>query len=126
MLAVRVQVRMRVGHGSMGMAMGMDEIGTQQQLAVGKNVVGRTAGGNASLLKHKDAVGDVLDDLELMSSGDDCLGRALPLLDEVDELALAAGIEHGSGLVEQQHFGIEHNDRGQSNPLLFASREAIG
>ena len=73
-----------------------------------------------------DAVGDVFDDLELMSGGDDGLRGALPLLDEVDELALAAGIEHGGRFVEQQHLGIEHNDRGQGDPLLFAAGETIG
>jgi hypothetical protein len=125
MLAMGVQMRMRVGHGSMGMAMGVNQVGAQQQVAIREYVVGRAAGSNASLLEHEDAVGDVLYDLELMSGGDDGLGRALPLLDEVDELALAAGIEHGRRLVEQQHFGIEHNHRGQSNPLLFATGKAI-
>src|ERR1019366_6047742 len=90
------------------------------------DVARRTASRNSSLLQNENAVGDVLYDLELMRSGNDGLGSALPLLDEVDELALAAGIQHGSGFVEKQHLGIEHDHRGEGDALLFAAGEAIG
>src|ERR1035438_522613 len=107
------------------MAMGVNQVGAQQQITVGEYVASQTVGGNASLLQDKHAVGNVLNNLKLMSCCNYSFGRTLPLLDEVDKLALAPGIEHGCGLIEQQHFGIEHNDRGESNPLLFASGESV-
>src|ERR1017187_6250291 len=122
---MRVQVRMRMGNLAVLVAMGVDEVGAQKQVAIREDFVGRAAGGDTSLLKDEHAVGNVLNDLELMSSCNNCFGRALPLLNQVDKLALTAGIEHGRGFVEKQHLGIEHNYRGKGDPLLFTAGEAI-
>ena len=54
------------------------------------------------------------------------LRRAFPLLNEIDDLALAARIERCRRLVQQQHLGIEHQDRSQRDPFLLAAGEAIG
>jgi len=126
MLAVRVHMRMGVNDVSVLVAVGVDEVGAQQQFAVGENLLRRTHGGDASLLEDEYAVGYVFDDFELMGCGDDGFRSAAPVLNEIDELALAAGIEHRGGLIEQQHFGIENDDRSQRDPLLLATRQAIG
>ena len=63
-LAMRVQVRMRVGDLAMLVAMGVDEVGPQQQLAIGEDLLRRAVGGNASLLQHDDPLRNVFDDLE--------------------------------------------------------------
>ena len=44
-LAMRVQVRMRMGNLAVLVAMGVDEVGAQKQVAIREYVGSRTAGG---------------------------------------------------------------------------------
>ena len=94
MLAVRVHVRMGVNHVAVFVAMGVDEVGPKEQLPVRKDLRGSSGRRCSSLLQNHRAFRDVFDNLKLMGGSDDGLRRTLPILDEVDELTLAAGIEH--------------------------------
>jgi len=51
MFAVRVQMRMGIGNLSILVAMGVDEVGTQQQLSVGEDFLRRPGGGSAARLQ---------------------------------------------------------------------------
>ena len=124
-LDVGVVMRVRVDHVAVPVAVGVDQVGAQEQFPVREDLRGRPVGGGASLFQNDDALGDVFDDFELMSCSDDSLGGSLPVLNEVDELALAPRIKHGSRLVEQENFGIKHDNRGQSDALLLPAGESI-
>lgn len=74
-------------------------------------------------LKHENAIRNVFDNLQLMSSCDHGPRRAFPLLNEVYGLALALRIEGRCWFIEQQDFGVEDQNRGQGDPFFLATRE---
>ena len=96
-----VRVRMGMHDATMGMTMGVNEICPQQQVSVGENLLRRAFGNHGACLEYVNAIRNVFDNLQLMSRGDHGLGRALPLLQEVDDLALALRIKGRGGLIEQ-------------------------
>ena len=125
-LAVGVEVRMRMDHVAVFVTVGVDEVGVQQQLPVRKDVLGRPCGDGGTLFQHEHLISDVLNDLELVGGRYHRLGRSLPILNKVDQLALAARIEHRGGLVEQQDLRIENDHGGQRHALFLTPREPIG
>jgi hypothetical protein len=107
-----VKVGMGVLDSTVGVAVGVNEICPEKQIGVGKNL-GRSSFGNyRACLEHENAVGNIFDYLQLMRGCDHGSGRAFPMLDEVDDMALAPRVEGRGGLIEQQDFGIEDQDGG--------------
>ena len=105
-----MKVRVRVNYPVVGMAVGVDQVRAQQQLVIRQDLRWCAAGGNCSRFQHQDAVSDVLHNLQLMGRGNHRLRRTLPVVDEIDELALAARIEGCCGLVQEQHLGFDDDD----------------
>ena len=121
-----MKMGMGVHHAAVGMTMGVNEVCPQKQVSVGENLRWSPFGNHGACLQHENAIRDIFDDLQLMSSCDHGPGRAFPLLNEVYDLALALRIEGRGGLIEQQDFGVEDQDRGQGDPLFLATREPVG
>src|SRR5450756_2388699 len=81
MVAVLGHVRVRMDHGSVLVEVLVDQVGADQQVAVGQDGRGRTVGHDATLLtQYHHAVGDQRHDVQLMSGGDQGpAGRTQPL-----------------------------------------------
>ena len=115
-----VQVGMGVHTKGMPVPVRVDQGGSLEQGIIGKDPGRGVDGRDPPSFKDNTEVGNVLNDLEVMGGGDH--GLAAPAFpEEIDHLALAPGIKRCSGLVQQEHLGIEYHHRGQRNPLLFYS-----
>src|SRR6516162_8323155 len=100
-------MRMRMNDVAVPMPVGVDEVYPQKQLTISQQLTRRAVGGDGSLLHDHRAVGNVFDDLQLMCGGHDGLRRALPVLNQIDQVTLAARVERSGWLVEQKHLGVK-------------------
>src|SRR3954454_15106587 len=103
------------------MAMNMDQIAALQQWRVAQYCCRHPLGDACALLKHLAAVGDLLDNIQVMGCYDHGLGTAGPADQEIDDHALASGVERRSRLVHEQHFRIEHQYRRECHALLLTT-----
>src|SRR5205085_4750532 len=75
---------------------------------------------------HRDPVGDVPDDAEVVR--DEYVGQAqlvLKLVEQVDHLRLDRDVERGDRLVEQDQLGVDGERSGYSDPLALAAGELV-
>ena len=121
-----VRMRMHVFLSvSMNVQMGVQQMALPEQFPIGQNV------GRSSFADHAPPVQDVniirnfLDDVQVVRGGDDCARRGAALDQESDHFALTFRIKRGGRFVEQQHFGLQDEDRGQRHPFLFTTRETV-
>ncbi len=123
-VAVAMRVVMKLAR-SMGMAMGVDEIRSEQQGLVVQNLSRCTGCDNPSALEDVADIGDILDQVEVVSGCDHGLPAAAATYQEVDHLAFAFGIKRSRGFIQQQNIRIEDQHRCQSDPLLFPGGEMM-
>ena len=84
-----------MGHASMPVAMGMDEVGPQQQVVIRQDLGWCADSCHPSFFEHDHTIGDIFKDFDLMSrSYHRPSSDAPPALNEIDKLTLAAWIEH--------------------------------
>ena len=69
-----MDMRMRVDYPIVGVPVGVDQIGSQQQLMIGQDLRRRAGRFHSSILQHENAVSDIVDDLQLMGRRDNCSG----------------------------------------------------
>src|SRR5215471_5592899 len=119
-----MRVRMDLAAG-VAMPVFMDQIGAAQKSGVSEDLAGRAIGHKLSRIKHTAAIRDIDQIAKIVRRGDDGLGAAGPLHQQVDDLAVAARIESCCRLIEQEHSGIENQDTGERHPLLFTTRKAM-
>ena len=77
-------------------------------------------------IHHRDAVGDVPDEREVVR--DEQIGEAevaLQRLEEVDDLRADRHVERRDGLVEDDHLRVEGERARESDPLALAARELV-
>ena len=79
-LAMRVQMRVRVLHVAVAVPVSMHEVCPQQETGIRQDLARRTIRSDTPLIKHYDAVGDVFDDFDLVRSRYHRLRRVLPLI----------------------------------------------
>ena len=72
-------MRVRVHHVAVAVAMGVNEVGAQQQVGIRQNLARRAVGDDAPLVEDYNAVGDVFHDFDLVCGSDDSLRRTLPV-----------------------------------------------
>jgi len=115
-------------HHSRGvtMTMGVDQVGALQKIAIAKNIGRRALGHQAAGIENAAAVGDVFQIGQIVRGDDHRFRSAAPFHQKIDDLALAARVERGGRLVEQQHGGIENQHTGQSDALLLAAGKTVG
>ena len=81
--------------------------------------------GDSAVLQDEAVVGDVFHQSQIVGRGDHGLAAVAPADQQVDDLALASGIERGGRFVEEQHFGVQHQYGGDRDPLLLTARKAV-
>jgi len=82
-------------------------------------------GHNRTVLEDVRVICDVGHRVEVVGGGDNGFAGVGPTDQEVDDHALAFGIEGGSWFVEQDDLGVEDEHRCNGDALLFAAREAM-
>src|ERR1700730_17310487 len=113
---IMVMMLMRVGvQFSRGVPVFVDvnQVRAGEKFGVLEYGSGRTAGGKGAVVENVGFVGDVLQRFQVVGGEDDGLAGAAPIDQEIDDLALAAGVERGGGFVEQQDLGIDHQNAGE-------------
>ena len=76
---------------------------------------------------HGDAVGDVLDDVQIV--GDEQVGQAqllLQIVKQVDNLGLDGHVQGGDGLVADDEFRLDGQGPGNADALALAAGELVG
>ena len=94
-------------------------------MGVSEHGRGRPLRDQSAGLKHEAIVGDFLDAIQIVRGGDDRPAGVLPAGQQVNRLALAAGVERRRWLIEQEHLRIEDQDGSDGHSLLLASREPV-
>ena len=82
---------------------------------------------HVTLIQHRHAVADRLDDLHFV--GDDYDGHAqllVDLLEQIQNMAGGVGIQRGGGLVAEQHLRIHRQRAGDGHALLLTAGELAG
>ena len=90
-----------------------------------QNLSGRAGSDNPSALENMARVGNIFDQVKIVSCRDYGLPPAAATYQEVNHLAFTFGIKRGRGLVEQQDFRIQDQHRGQCDPLFFSRRQMM-
>ena len=79
---------------------------------------------NAAFAHHRDAVGDLGHDTEIMGDKKDCGALAtLEIADEFKDLRLCRHIERGCRLIRDQNLGVERKRHGNHGALALPSGE---
>ena len=107
---VPVAVPVRVGMnfaGSVGVTMGVHQSGAPQEFMVSQNFRGRAGRDDPALQENVAKIGNVIQQIQIVSCGDHRFPPAAATHQEVDHLALAFGIQSRRGLIQQQNFGIK-------------------
>jgi hypothetical protein len=110
---VPVAVPVRVGMnfaGSVGVTMGMHQPGAPQEFMVSQNFRGRAGRNDPALQKNVAEIGNVVQQIEIVSCGDHRFPPSAATHQEVDHLALAFGIQRRRWLIQQQNLGIKDQD----------------
>ena len=113
--------RIRVVH----VGVGADQFGALQQVHVVQNFERRAFAGGLPIFEDVAAVGDVLQGIQVVSRGNHRLGAVAARNQKIDDTGLAAGIQRAAGLIQQQHFRIEDQDRRQRHALLLTARQPV-
>ena len=124
---MRVPMVMRVGvdDASVGMAMFVNKIRLEKELAVCQQFCGSNGRHDIALIHDVNHVGDVFQQIQLVRGCDYRRMRILPSLDQIHHLALAFGVECRSWFVQQQYIRLHNQYGGESNFFLFAAGEPI-
>lgn len=123
---MRVSVRVRVNlAGIVTVAMSMNQVGACQESLVPQQFRGFTVGGNFTGLKDEAVIRDVFNQAQVVGCGNHGLSTIAPTDEQIDDLALAFWVQRRRGLIEQQHFGIEYQNRRQRDSFLFAAGEPV-
>src|SRR5207302_1392904 len=96
-----------------------------QRLAI--EVVARRQLDDPAQVHHRDTVGDVLDDREIV--GDEEIGKAavaLKILQEVDDLRLHRDVERGHGFVADDERRLDGEGPGDTDALALPAGELVG
>src|SRR5713101_8890049 len=107
---------------SMRVTMSVYQIRAEKQRVVVQYLRRRACGDNAAALEDMAAIGNIFDQVEIVSGGDHRFPAAAATHQKIDHLAFALWVERGGGFVQQQDFGIEDKHRGQSDPFFFSRR----
>jgi len=127
MLVVRVTMAMRMGvhNAPMGMTMRMHQISSNQQLLIRQDLGRRSCSDHCAGFEYKHPVRNVFDNFQLVRRRNHRLVRTSPLLDQIDNLTLASGVERHCRLVEEKNVGIENQYGRERNALLLAARQPV-
>lgn len=118
-MTMPVRVAMKLAWG-MHVAMSMYQIRAKEQGVVIQNLRRSSCSDNAAALEDMTRIGNIFDEVEIVSGGDNRLPATAAADQEIDHLALALGIKRRRGLVQQQNFGIEDQHRGQGDPFFLS------
>ena len=91
----------------------------------GLELVGAAVGDGAAVVEHDDVVGQLVGLLEVLRGEDDGGAVAHQVAEDVPQVAAAARVEAGGGLVEEQHLGDGHQAGGQVEAPAHAARERL-
>ena len=86
----------------------MHQVRFRQQWLISQQVTRFAARQYFALLHYEAVIGNILNQTQIVSCGDHGLAAIAPADQQVDDLALAAGVERRGRLVEQQNFRVEH------------------
>ena len=92
----------------------------------GEQALGRRQLDHPPGAHHRDALGDVLHDREVVR--DEQVGqpqRVLQILEQVEDLRLDRDVERRDRLVADQDLGLERQGAGDADPLALAAGEAV-
>ena len=104
----------------------VDQVAFYQPVIVGEHVVRRALPHNLVLFaKHHHAVRNFLYNIQVVRRRNDGLAFAPQFPDEIQEAALAPGIETCRGLVQQPHIGTQREDGSQRDLFPFATAQAV-
>jgi hypothetical protein len=81
-------------------AVGVKQVCVLQQILVGYNLRGSSIAGDAAILQHYTAVGDVLDDVQLVGASNRGFNAAA-VDEKIDHPALALGVKGSGGHIVQ-------------------------
>ena len=87
---------------------------------------GRVIGHGAAAVDHRDPVGQLVGLVEVVRGEEHRGAAGSQLADGVPDLAAAARVEAGGGLVEEEHLGREDHARGQVEPAAHPAAEGLG
>src|SRR5471032_1054851 len=125
-MPVRVSVRVRVNlAGLVTVAMSVNQVGAFQQSLIPQQLRGFTMSGDFTRLEDEAVIRDVFNQSQVVRCRNHRLAAIAPTDQQIDDLALALGVERRRGLIEQQHFGIEYQNRRQRDSFLFAAGELV-
>src|ERR1700730_11134690 len=97
---IMVMMLMRMGvqlAGRVPVFVDVNQVRAGEKFCVLEYSPGRTAGSESAAVEHVRFVGDVLQRFQVMGGEDDGFTGAAPVDQEIDDLALAAGVERGGG-----------------------------
>ena len=103
----------------------VQQAGTPKQGLVGKDFARSAPRRHPPAVQNVTPVGNFLDDGQIVCGGHGRLGSAARG-EKIDHVALAAGIQGGCRLVEQQDVRIEDQNRGQRDAFFFTAGEPVG
>ena len=102
----------------------VDQVDGQQQLGVAEDALRPAVGDQAVLLgEHEHAVRQVRQQREVVRGGDEREAASVERLQDLEQQRLAARVEAGGRLVQEQDGGREHEQRGERDPLLLAGAQ---
>src|SRR4029453_16729154 len=99
-MRVSVEMRMRMDHSTVRMSVGVDQVCSKQQVAVGENLGWGAIGDDRSLFQNEHTIRDVFDDFKLVGRAYNSLERTFPVLNQVHDMTCASRVECSSGFVK--------------------------
>src|SRR5690349_12238083 len=111
-MLVRMPVWMRMHNaGSMTVKMLMDQVYPSKKFRVTNDFARMAFGGQPAPLQQNTLVGDVEGEIQIVGRNYYGAFSVAQRRQKIDDLTFAARIERGRRLIEQQHFGIQHQNR---------------
>ena len=105
---VLVDMRMAVDELLVPVRVLMDEVGLQEEIGIGKKFLRLSVGYDFMVVAQNDHAGrHLLDYVQVLSTEDHALVFIRPAQQEIDEAALAPGVQAVGRLVEEEHLGLQ-------------------
>src|SRR3954451_2050609 len=106
--------------------MGTEQICALEQSDVMENSQRFAFTYNLASVQDVATIRNIFQSIEIVRRDNDSTRSSGPGAQQNDQFVLALRVESSHRLVKQNHFGIKHQNRRESDPFFFAAREAMG
>ena len=125
-MCVLVDMRMTVHELFVPVRVLMDEVGLQEEIGIGKKFLRLSVGYDFMVVAQNNYAGrHLLDYVQVLSAEDHALVFISPAKQEIDEAALAPGVQAVGRFVEEEHLGLQRKNGGEGYLLFLSAGEAV-